>query len=53
VAGKACLWQELKEVATAHPSFTSVRLDELLERAQAQQTILERERRAAGTRALR
>ena len=53
VTGKACLWQELKEVAATHPSLKSVRLDELINRAHAQRTVLEREHLLAGKLALR
>jgi hypothetical protein len=52
VAGKACLWRALKEVASQYPPLASTDLDELIERAEAQHATLERERLAAGIRAL-
>jgi hypothetical protein len=52
VEGKACLWRALKEVASRYPPLRSTNLDELIERAQAQHGALERERLAAGKRAL-
>lgn len=52
VGGKACLWTALKQVADQHPPIASMNLDELIDRAHAQQDALERERLAAGARAL-
>jgi hypothetical protein len=52
VAGKVCLWRALKEVASQYPPLASTDLDELIERAEAQHATLERERLAAGSRAL-
>ena len=52
VEGKRRMWRALKEVAGEHPSLAATNLDELLNRAEAQSTILERERLAAGRRAL-
>lgn len=52
VEGKASMWKALKEVAGEYPSLASMNLDELIDRAQAQRGALERERLAAGRRAL-
>lgn len=52
VRGKACMWEALKRVADQHPAIASVNLDELIYRASIQTDALERERLAAGTRAL-
>ena len=52
VEGKASLWKALKEVASDYPSLASTNLDELINRAEAQHSVLERERLAAGRRAL-
>ena len=52
VEGKACLWKALKEVVDDYPSLGTTNLDELLERAETQKGILERERAAAGKQAL-
>ncbi len=52
VRGKACMWKALKQVADQHPPIASMNLDELIDRARTQQDALERERLAAGTRAL-
>jgi hypothetical protein len=52
VRGKACMWTALKQVADQHPPIASMNLDELIDRAHTQQDALERERLAAGTRAL-
>lgn len=52
VRGKACMWKTLKQVADQHPPLASVNLDELIDRARAQEDALERERLAAGARAL-
>jgi len=52
VLGKVSLWKALKEVAEHHPPLTSMNLNELIERAQAQHDALEHERIAASRRAL-
>jgi hypothetical protein len=52
VEGKASLWRALKEVQSQYPPLGATNLDELIERAGAQHDLLERERLAAGTRAL-
>ena len=52
VRGKACMWKALKQVADQHPPIASMNLDELIDRARSQEDALERERLAAGTRAL-
>ena len=52
VRGKACMWNALKHVADQHPPIASMNLDELINRARTQEDALERERLAAGTRAL-
>ena len=52
VEGKASLWKALKEVQGQYPPLGATNLDELIERAGAQHDLLERERLAAGTRAL-
>ncbi len=52
VAGKACLWRVIKEVAAQYPPLASTNFDELLARAESQHTTLERERLEAGRRAL-
>lgn len=52
VRGKGCMWKALKEVADQHPPIASMNLDELIDRARTQEDALERERLAAGTRAL-
>ena len=52
VRGKACMWKTLKQVADQHPPIASMNLDELIDRARTQEDALERERLAAGTRAL-
>jgi hypothetical protein len=52
VQGKAGLWRVLREVRTEHPPLASFDLDALLARAEAQYATLERERLAAGRRAL-
>ncbi len=52
VRGKACMWTALKQLADEHPPIASLNLDELINRAQAQHEILERERLAAAGRAL-
>jgi hypothetical protein len=52
VRGKACMWKTLKQLVDQHPPLASVNLDELIDRARAQEDALERERLAAGARAL-
>jgi hypothetical protein len=52
VRGKACMWETLKRVADQHPAISSVNIDELIDRAGRQEDALERERLAAGARAL-
>jgi hypothetical protein len=52
VRGKACMWKALKQVADQHPPIASMNLDELIERAHAQENALEPERLEAATRAL-
>jgi hypothetical protein len=52
VQGKAALWRALREVRDQHPALAGVDLDELLARADRQYETLERERLAAGRRAL-
>lgn len=52
VKGKLSLWQALDQVAGQHPALASVDLPELIARVQSQYEALERERLAAGGRAL-
>ena len=52
VQGKACMWRALKQVADRYPPLVSLHLDELIERADSQYEMLDRERLAAGRRAL-
>jgi hypothetical protein len=52
VLGKLSLWKALAQVADQHPALVSVDLDSLIDRAQNQYDLLERERLAAGRRAL-
>lgn len=52
VQGKAGMWTALKQVADEHAPIASMNLDELIYRAQTQYDALERERLAAGRRAL-
>jgi len=52
VLGKVSLWKALKEVAAHHAPLTSMNLDKLIARAQAQHDALEAERIAASRRAL-
>ena len=52
VEGKLALWTALREVADRHELLASVKLDEMIERAETQHSALERERRAASRRAL-
>ncbi len=51
VLGKLSLWRALREVRTSHPSLAALDLT-VITRAEAQHATLERERLAAGTRAL-
>jgi hypothetical protein len=52
VEGKACLWKALKEVARQYPALEATDLDDLIKRAEAQHSVLEGVRLAAGRRAL-
>ena len=52
VAGKKCLWIALREVRDGYPELRNLDLDGLIERASSQESELERERVAAGSRAL-
>jgi hypothetical protein len=52
VRGKACMWEALKHVAGQHPPIASMNLEELIDRAHAQENALEQERLKAATRAL-
>ena len=52
VAGKASLWNTLREVRDHYPELLSTDLDELLQRAQHQRQVLETARRAAARRSL-
>ena len=52
VLGKLSLWRALREVRTSHPPLAALDLDALIARAEEQHATLERERLAAGTRAL-
>jgi hypothetical protein len=52
VEGKASLWRMLKDVHGRYPELDVSELDVLSARAEAQREVLERERRAAGRRAL-
>jgi hypothetical protein len=52
VLGKLSLWRALREVRMEHPSLAALDLDALIARAEAQHATLERERLAAGRRAL-
>jgi hypothetical protein len=47
VEGKASMWKSLKQIADQYPAVATTNLDELLERAEAQKAILEREHLAA------
>jgi hypothetical protein len=46
------MWKALKQVASRYPPLASTDLDDLINRAEAQHSALERERMAAGKRAL-
>jgi hypothetical protein len=52
IQGKLSLWKALKQVTDQHPAITSVNLDELIDRAETQYDLLERERLTASVRAL-
>lgn len=52
VAGKKCLWIALREVRDDHPEVAALDLDGLIARAESQESELERERLAAGRRAM-
>jgi hypothetical protein len=52
VRGKACMWKTFKRVTDQHPAIASTNFAELIERARTREDALERERLAAGTRAL-
>ena len=52
VAGKKGLWLVLQQVRNDYEALAAVDLDRLIERAGSQEQTLERERVAAGTRAL-
>ena len=52
VQGKLSLWRALAHVADRYPAIASGELEELISRAQRQYDLLERERLAAGRRAL-
>jgi hypothetical protein len=52
VAGKKCLWIALRDAKPAYPELARFDLDDLIERASAQEETLEQERRAAGRVAL-
>jgi hypothetical protein len=53
VQGKGALWRALREVHADHAPLAPVDFDALIARADEQYATLERERLAAGTRALR
>ena len=50
VFGKLSLWKALAQVADQHPEIAALDLDELIDRAQSQYELLERERLSAGRR---
>jgi hypothetical protein len=52
VLGKLKLWKTLQQVADQYPAIAALNLDELIDRAESQYDLLERERLAAGARAL-
>jgi hypothetical protein len=52
VLGKLKLWKTLQQVVDRYPEIAAVNLDELIDRARSQHDLLERERLAAGARAL-
>jgi hypothetical protein len=52
VLGKLKLWKTLQQVADRYPPIAALNLDELIDRAESQYDLLERERLAAGARAL-
>jgi hypothetical protein len=53
VEGKLCLWNALKGVVDQYAPLASMNLSQLVERAQSQRDVLERERIAASKHALR
>lgn len=52
VAGKKCLWLALQQARESYDGLATVDFERLIERAEAQERTLERERMAAGARAL-
>jgi hypothetical protein len=52
VEGKASMWKALKSVQSEYPALAETNLDELLERANSQYDVVEKERLAAAARAL-
>lgn len=52
VEGKASMWKALKGVSGRYGQLASMNLEDLIDRAEAQRSILERERMAASERAL-
>jgi hypothetical protein len=52
VLGKKSLWTALKEVADEYPPLALTNLDDLIDRAERQRSVLERERLVAARRAL-
>jgi hypothetical protein len=52
VEGKASMWKALKEVASEYPPLACTNFDDLIDRAEAQHSAVERERLTAGRRAL-
>ncbi len=52
VAGKKCLWLALQRVRDEHEALATFDLERLIERAEAQERSLERERLDTGARAL-
>jgi hypothetical protein len=52
VVGKRSMWVVLNEIQSRYPALAATNLDELIERADAQHDVLERERLGAGVRAL-
>jgi hypothetical protein len=52
VVGKGCMWKVLKEVADRYPPLAATDLDGLFDRAERQQTTIERERIALGRQVL-
>jgi hypothetical protein len=52
ILGKLSLWKALAQVADQHPAIASIDLNELIDRAQTQYDLLERERLTASRQAL-